>query len=100
MLSLKTLITSIIFMGLSMALQKAYSFTDDNNTDHSFLDSSIVYKCEGGFYCASQILANKDNNMDYIWGFMVLLALGLTMIFNIYIFPTETILRMIHHIDF
>jgi hypothetical protein len=91
MLSLKTLITSFIFMGLVMALQEAYSFTDENNTVHSFLDSSIVYKCEGGFYSASQILANKDNNMDYIWGLMVLLALGLTMIFNIYIFPTEAI---------
>jgi hypothetical protein len=52
MLSLKTLITSIIFMGL----------------------------------------ANKGNNMDYVWGLMVLLALGLTMVFIIYIFPTETIL--------
>jgi hypothetical protein len=48
MLSLKTLITSIIFMGLAMALQEAYSFTDENNTVHSFLDSSVVYKCEGG----------------------------------------------------
>jgi hypothetical protein len=64
------------------------------------LDSSIVYKCEGSFYSASQILANKDNNMDYIWGLMVLLVLGLTMVFNIYIFPTETILRMLHNIDF
>jgi hypothetical protein len=38
--------------------------------------------------------------MNYIWGQMVLSALGLTMIFNIYIFPTETILKMLHHIDF
>jgi hypothetical protein len=79
-------------MNLAMALQKAYSFINGNNTVHSFLDSSIVYKCEGGFYNTSQILANKDNNMDYIWGLMVLLALGLTMVFNIYIFPTEAIL--------
>jgi cadmium resistance protein CadD (predicted permease) len=35
-----------------------------------------------------------------MWGLMVLLALGLTMVFNIYIFPTEAILRMLHHIDF
>jgi hypothetical protein len=40
--------------------------------------------------------ADKDNNKDYIWGLMVLLALG----FNIYIIPTEAILRMFHHIDF
>jgi hypothetical protein len=77
MLSLKTLITSIIFMRLAMALQEAYSFTDGNNTVHSFLDSPIVYKCEGGFYSTSKILTNKDNNMDYIWELMVLLALGL-----------------------
>jgi hypothetical protein len=29
---------------------------------------------------------------------MVLLALGLTMVFIIYIFPTETILWMLHQI--
>jgi hypothetical protein len=86
-LSLKTIFTSFIFMGLAMALQKTYSFTDGNNTVHSFLDSSIVYKCEGGFYSISQILADKD-----IWGIMVLLTLGLTIVFNIYIFPTEAIL--------
>jgi hypothetical protein len=91
MLSLKTIITSIIFMGLAIALQEAFSFIDGNNTVHSFLDYSIVYKCEGGFYSASQILADKDNNMDYIWRLIVLLALELTMVFNIYIFPTEAI---------
>jgi hypothetical protein len=41
MLSLKTLITSFIFMGLAITLQEAYSFTDGNNTVHSFLDSSM-----------------------------------------------------------
>jgi hypothetical protein len=100
MLSIKTIITLFIFMRLAMVLQEAYSFADENNTVHSFLNSSINYKCEGGFYNTSQILADKDNNMDYIWGLMILLALGLTMIFNIYIFPTEAILRMLHHIDF
>jgi hypothetical protein len=45
-------------------------------------------------------LADKDNNMDYIWGLIILLALKLIMVFNIYLFPTETILRMLHHIDF
>jgi hypothetical protein len=79
MLSLKTIITSFIFMGLVMALQEAYSFTDGNNIVHSFLNSSIVYKYEGGFYSASQILTHKDNNKDYIWGLMVLLTLGLTI---------------------
>jgi hypothetical protein len=64
MLSLKIVILSFIFIELSIALQEAYSFTDGNNTIHSFLDSSIVYKCEGRFY---SVLADKDNNMDYIW---------------------------------
>jgi hypothetical protein len=99
-LSLKTLVTSIIFMGLIMALQETCSFVDGNNTVHSFLNSSIVYKCEGSLYSTSQILANKDNIMDYVWGLMVFLDLGLTMVINIYIFPTEAILRMLHHIDF
>jgi hypothetical protein len=31
---------------------------------------------------------------------MVLLALGLKIVFNIYIIPTEAILRMLHHVDF
>jgi hypothetical protein len=93
MLSLKT-ITSFIFMGLAMVLQEAYSFADGNNIVHSFLDFSIVYKCERGFYNASQILADKNNNKDYIWGLMVLLILGLTIVFNIYIIPTEAILRI------
>jgi hypothetical protein len=52
-------------MGSAMVLQKAYSFTDGNINVHSFLDS-IVYKCEGTFYSASQILADKDSNKDYI----------------------------------
>jgi hypothetical protein len=39
---------------------------DGNIIVCSFLDSAVVYKCEGGFYSASQILADKDNNKDYI----------------------------------
>jgi hypothetical protein len=93
MLSLKTIFTSFIFMGLAMTLQEAYSFADGNITIHSFLNSAIVHKYEGEFYSASQILADKDNNRDYIWGLMVLLALGLTIVFNIYIILAETILK-------
>jgi hypothetical protein len=87
-------------MGLTMVLQEAYSFVYGNNTVHSFLDSGIIYKCEGGFYSPSQNLVDKDNNKDYVWGLMVLLVLRLTVVFNIYIIPTEAILRMLHHIDF
>jgi hypothetical protein len=76
-------------MGLAMALQEAYSITDGNNTVHSFLDFAIVYKCEGGFYNASQILTDKDSNKDCVWGLMVLLALGLTNVFNIYIIQKQ-----------
>jgi hypothetical protein len=47
------MITSLIFIELAMALQKVYSFIDGNNTVNSFLDSAIIYKCEGGFYSAS-----------------------------------------------
>jgi hypothetical protein len=50
-----------------MALQEAYSFTDGNVIVHSFLDSAVVYKCEGRFYNGSQILADKDNNMNCVW---------------------------------
>jgi hypothetical protein len=38
--SIKT-ITSFIFMGLAMALQEAYSFTDGNNTVHTVFISGI-----------------------------------------------------------
>jgi cadmium resistance protein CadD (predicted permease) len=33
-------------------------------------------------------------------GLMVLLALWLTIVFNIYIIPTEAVLRILHYIDF
>jgi hypothetical protein len=92
---LKTIITSFIFVELAMALQEAYSF----NSVHSFLDSAIVYKCEGGFYSASQILADKDNKKDYVWELMVLLTLGVTIVLNMYIISKEVILRMFYHID-
>jgi hypothetical protein len=48
-----------------MALQETYSFVDGNNSIYSFLDSGAVYKCEGGFYSAAQILIDKDNNLRF-----------------------------------
>jgi hypothetical protein len=66
MLSSKTIITSFIFMELAMVLLEVYSFIDGNNIVDSFLKFLIVYKCEGGFYSVSQILADKNNNKDYI----------------------------------
>jgi hypothetical protein len=53
-------------MGLAMVLQELYSFLNENNTIHSLLDYAIVYKCENGFYSASQIKKNKNNNKDYV----------------------------------
>jgi hypothetical protein len=31
----------------------------------TFLDSGTIYKCEGGFYNASQILADKNININF-----------------------------------
>jgi hypothetical protein len=44
------IITSLLFIGFTMALQEGYSFVDGNNTVLSFLDLAIVCKCECGFY--------------------------------------------------
>jgi hypothetical protein len=59
-----------------------------------------LFKCEGGFYSAGQILAIKDKELDCIWILMVLLAIGLTIMFNLYICPMEVILRVLHGIQF
>jgi hypothetical protein len=36
------------------------------------MDLKIIFKYKGGFYSAAYILADKDNNMDYIWVLLVL----------------------------
>jgi hypothetical protein len=60
------------------------------------LDFGTLFKCESGLFSAAQILGNKDNNMDFMWGIMV--VFDLTFIFNIYIFLTEIILGLLHRI--
>jgi hypothetical protein len=76
------------------------SSEEGNKTIHYFSDSETLFKCEGSFYSAGQILALKDIELDWIWILMMLLAIGLTILFNLYICPTEVILRLLHGIQF
>jgi hypothetical protein len=62
---------------------------EDNKTIHFFTDSKTLFKCESGFYNVNQLMAIKDNQLDWIWVLMVLLIFGITILFNMYIFPTE-----------
>jgi hypothetical protein len=70
----------------------------EKQENNSFTDSLL--KCEGGFYSAGQIIAIKDKELDWIWTLIVFLALGLTTLFNIYIYPTKVILRLLHENQF
>jgi hypothetical protein len=88
-------------MSSILALQEALTFEEEvNKTIHYFSDSETLFKCEGGFYSAGQILALKNTELDWIWVLMVLLAISLTILFNLYICPTEVILRLLHDIQF
>jgi hypothetical protein len=50
-----------------LALQEALTFEKEGNkTIHYFSDTEILFKCEGGFYSAGQILALKDTELDWI----------------------------------
>jgi hypothetical protein len=101
LMSLKTIILPLILMGSILALQEVLTFEEeDNKTIHYFSDSGALFKCEGNFYSAGQILALKDTELDWIWILMVLLAIGLTILFNLYICPTEVILRLLYGIQF
>jgi hypothetical protein len=101
LMSLKNLVLPLILISLILALQEALMFEEEGNkTIHYFSDTESFFKCEGGFYSADQILALKDTQLDWIWVLMVLLAIGLTILFNLYICPTEVILRLLHGIQF
>jgi hypothetical protein len=79
----------INFTGFILALQEALTFEEKGNkTIHYFSNSEALFKCEGGFYSAGQILALKD------------IELGLTILFKLYICPTEVILRLFRGIQF
>jgi hypothetical protein len=81
------------------ALQEATTFKDGNITVHSFfLDTALLYKCKGDFYNAVPITRIEDNNIKLLWFTMIVLIIGLTMLFNSYIIPTELILRILHGI--
>jgi hypothetical protein len=81
-----------------LALQESTTFKDGNITVHSFLDTALLYKCKGDFYYAVPITRIEDNNIKLLWLTMIVLIIGLTMLFNSYIIPTELILRILHGI--
>jgi hypothetical protein len=58
----------------------------------------LLYKCKGDFYNAVPITRIEDNNIKLLWFTMIVLIIGLTMLFNSYIIPTELILRILHGI--
>jgi hypothetical protein len=45
------------------------------------------------------ILPNEDINISWLWLAMSFRTIGLTILFNMYIFPTEFILRILHGIQ-
>jgi hypothetical protein len=91
----------LILMGSILALQEALTFEEEGNkTIHYFSDSETLFKCEGGFYNVCQILVLKDTELEWMWILMILLAIGLTILFNLYICSTVVILRLLHGIQF
>jgi hypothetical protein len=80
------------------ALQEATIFKDGNISVHSFLDTASLYKCKGDFYNVVPITRIENNNIKLLWLTMIILIIGLTMLFNSYIIPTELILRILHGI--
>jgi hypothetical protein len=91
-----TLLQSIILFNTTLVLQEATPSKDRNLTVHSFLNTALIYKCKGNFYNAVPITRIEDNNIKLLWLTMVILIIGLTMLFNNYIIPTELILRLLH----
>jgi hypothetical protein len=49
-----------------------------------------------GHINAVPITRIEDNNIKLLWLTMIVLIIGLTMLFNNYIIPTELILRILH----
>jgi hypothetical protein len=80
-----------------MALQEILAFKEDENKIvHFFINTDSLFKCEEGFYSVGQILDTKDKELDWIWILIILLTLGLTMLFNIYVCPTKVIFRFFY----
>jgi hypothetical protein len=61
---------------------------------HSFLNTTLIYKCKGDFYNTVPIIRFEDNNIKLLWFTMVILIIGLIMLFKSYIITTELILRL------
>jgi hypothetical protein len=65
LMSIKTVLFTLFLMGSVLALQEALTFKEEKNkTIHYFSDTETLFKCEGGFYSAGQILAIKDKELD------------------------------------
>jgi hypothetical protein len=92
------LLQSIIIFNSILSLQEAILFKDWNLTVHSFLNTALIYKCKGDFYYVVPITRNENNNIKLLWITMVILIIGLTILFNNYIIPTELFLRLLHGI--
>jgi hypothetical protein len=88
----------VICYSMVLALQEATTFKDENINVHSFLDTALLYKCKGDFYNAVPITRIEDNNIKFLWLTMIELIIGLILLFNSYIIPTELILRILHGI--
>jgi hypothetical protein len=88
----------LICYSIVFVLQEATTFKDGNITVHSFLDTALLYKFKGDFYNAVVITRIEDNNIKLLWLTMIILIIGLTILFNSYIIPTELILRNLHGI--
>jgi hypothetical protein len=84
-----------------LVFQEVLVFEEEGNKKiHFCTNIKSLFKCEGGFYNTREILAIKDKELDWIWILMVLLAICLTILFNLYICPMEVILRLLHGIQF
>jgi hypothetical protein len=88
----------LICYSIVFALQEATIFKDGNITVHSFLGTDLIYKCKGDFYNVFPITRIEDNNIKLLWLTMIVLIIGLTLLFNSYIIPTELILKILRNI--
>jgi hypothetical protein len=90
----------IITKGLTSRLFKKHWFLRKKGIKQFFFfsDTELLFKCEKDFY-REQILPIKDKELDWIW-ILMLLAINLTILFNLYICLMEVILRLFHGIQF
>jgi hypothetical protein len=62
----RTVLFSLFLMGLVLVLQEVLTFEEEwNKTINYFSDTETLFKYEGGFYSAGQILAIKDKRYGF-----------------------------------